>query len=362
MNTEEVKKLLGQSFLIAFEGLEVPPSVTKFIRENHIGGVTLFAKNYSNPAQVAELINQLQEIAISTGNPPLFIAVDHEGGKVQRFKKPFTIFPESRVIGDKNSPKLAFECAQIMAKELKTVGVNVSYAPLADINTNPKNPVIGRRAFGETEDQVSKMVSAYIRGMLTNGVQPVIKHFPGHGDTSLDSHLALPTVKTPLDVLREREFKPFQKAFKAKCELLMTAHIVVESVDPGIPATLSSKLMKDILRDELHYKGLIISDDMEMKAIADHFGKTESALKAFEAGCDMLIYHTEPFQTEAYEGLMSKLTSKEGAKALDQLKKSYAHILEFKKKNFSPYMPVQIPNIEAVVGAKEHYELAQSLS
>jgi beta-N-acetylhexosaminidase len=355
METKEVRRLLGQCFFIGFDGLELPVSIQKLIKDCSIGGVTLFANNYESPAQVAELINSIQ--ALRDGHP-LAVAVDHEGGKVHRFRKPFTKFPDARTIGDHDSPKLAFECAEVMAKELKTVGFNLVYAPVADINTNPSNPVIGRRAFGETEDRVSKMVTAYVRGFLTNGVQCCVKHFPGHGDTSQDSHFHLPKVKTPLETLVDRETKPFLKAFKARCEMVMTAHIIVEPVDPGVPATLSRKILQGLLREQMRYRGLIVSDDMEMKAIADNFGEVDAALRALAAGVNILLYHTEPFETRVFEGLLSKLTSPEGKEALRGLEDSAKRVEEFKAKHFSPYKPVYVPEIAAIIGAKEHQALA----
>lgn len=358
INTAQLRKELGQCFFIGFSGFDLPPSVETFIKENGIGGVTLFANNYDSPAQVAELVNHIQSLSPEI---PLAIAVDYEGGRVQRFKKPFTKFPEARLVGDQDSPKLAFECAEVMARELKTVGVNIVFAPVADINTNPKNPVIGRRAFGETEERVTKMVSAYVRGFLTNGVQCVVKHFPGHGDTSQDSHFHLPKVTTPLETLLEREFKPFTKAFKSHCELVMTAHIIVEKIEPKLPATLSKKIIQDILRGQLRYKGLIITDDMEMKAIADHFGVADAPLQALEAGCDILLYHTEPVQTAAFEGLLSKLSSPEGAEARRHLEDAGKRLIEFKKAKFLPYKPVYIPEIAAFVGSEEHQALAKRL-
>lgn len=358
-NSSELRKTLGQCFFIGFEGLELPSTVQAFITENAIAGVTLFANNYESPAQVAELINNIQ--ALRGDGPPLAIAVDHEGGKVQRFKKPFTKFPEARVIGDKDSPKLAFECAEAMGKELKTVGINLVYAPVADINTNPGNPVIGRRAFGETEERVSKMVSAYVRGFLTQGVQPVVKHFPGHGDTAQDSHFHLPKIKTPLDTIVSRELKPFAKAFRSKCEMVMTAHILVETLEPKLPATLSAKILQGILREQLGYRGLVISDDMEMKAIADHFGEADAPLKALEAGVNILLYHTEPAQTRAFEGLLSKLTSPEGKEARVKLEDSAKRVTEFRAKHFNPYKPVYIPEIAAIIGSPEHQALVARL-
>lgn len=358
-NISELRRDLGQCFFIGFEGIELPASAQAFIKENSIGGVTLFANNYENPAQVAELINSIQ--ALRGDAPPLVIAVDHEGGRVQRFKKHFTKFPEARVIGDQNSPKLAFEVAEIMARELKTVGVNLNYSPVADINTNPSNPVIGRRAFGETEDQVSKMVSAFVRGFLTHGVQSCVKHFPGHGDTSQDSHFHLPKVKTKLETILDREVKPFLKAFKSKCEMVMTAHIIIEDVDPKTPATLNKKFLQEILRDQLRYRGLIISDDMEMKAMTDHFGQVEAPLRALEAGVNVLLYHTEAAQAPAFEGLLSKLSSSEGAEARRNLADSAKKVTDFRARHFADYKPVYIPEIASQIGTKESLALAAKL-
>ncbi len=354
--TKEIQKWLGASFFIGFEGFDIPQDVQSFIEKNNIGGVTLFANNYENPAQVAELCNELQALANPQG-APMFICVDHEGGKVQRFKKPFTKFPPAHVIGDLNSPKLCFEVAEAQSKELKAVGINTVFAPVADINTNPKNPVIGERSFGDTEEIVSKMVSGQVRGFITHGIQPCVKHFPGHGDTNKDSHFHLPRVTTSLETLMEREFKPFQKAFKSHCNMLMSAHIIIESIEPKLPATLSSKIMKDILRTQLRYNGLITTDDMEMKAIADHFGKIDAAIMALEAGVDILLYHTMPFITEVYDPLMSKLTSPEGKNAAAQLQNSYEAIMNFRKNMFMPYDPIYIPEIQTIVGSKENQDL-----
>lgn len=358
MTTTQIRKLLGQCFFIGFEGLELPPTVENFITENSIGGVTLFANNYENPAQVAELVNHIQSLSPEL---PLVIAVDHEGGRVQRFKKPFTKFPEARTIAEQDSPKLAYECAEVMARELKTVGVNVVFAPVADINTNPNNPVIGRRSYGDTEEQVTKMVSAVVRGFLSSGLQCVVKHFPGHGDTHKDSHFHLPKVSTPLETIMAREVKPFLKAFKSRCELVMTAHIIVEAIDPKLPATLSKKVLQGILREQMRFKGLIFSDDMEMKAMTDHFGQIDAPLMALEAGCDVLLYHTEPMQVVAFDGLLSKLTTPESAEACRMLEAAAARVTEFKKKHFLPYKQIYIPEIASVIGSAEHQAFAQKL-
>jgi len=314
---DQAKERLGELFLMGFSGTELGDDTSAFLSQARIGGVVLFAQNYESPEQLASLINQIQECRAS--ELPLWISVDHEGGKVQRFKQGFTRLPEAGVIAKKGSPKLLFELSEMVAAELKAVGVNVNFAPVADINSNPRNPVIGKRAYGEDEDTVSKMVSAFVRGHLHQGIQPCAKHFPGHGDTAVDSHFALPKVDDTLESLRNREFRPFVKAFKSGCRFVMTAHIVNPNLDPKFPATLSKATLEGVLRDEMRYTGLVVSDDMEMKAVTDHFGVEEAPRLAIEAGCDLLCYRSEAAARHAYASL---------AKALDEDRLDPERVLE----------------------------------
>ncbi len=354
---EKAKKHLGQLFMIGFGGLELSDDTSAFISQAGIGGVILFAHNYESPGQVAELCNQIQECR---GELPLWISVDHEGGRVQRFKKGFTKIPDAATVSATDSPKVAFELAELMGRELRAVGINLNYAPVTDINTNPKNPVIGNRAFGDNEDQVTKMSSAVVRGHLTQGVQPCVKHWPGHGDTSQDSHFALPRVDTPLEVLQEREFKPFIKAFKSRCNFVMTAHVICTKIDPKLPATLSSKILRDILRTQIRYSKIIVSDDLEMKAITDHFGAEDAPRMAIEAGCDILIYRTEAAARHAYASL---------AKALDEGKLDPALVIEaaeriseVKQDCLLPYHPVVISDLQSKVHTAEHQAFVDKIA
>lgn len=328
---DRIRKALGPCFFIGFKGLELPQHVGTFIEKNRIGGVTLFANNYESPRQVAKLIHQLQSLNIEH---PLVIAVDQEGGLVQRFKTGFTRIPAARSIGDFGSEQVAQDWAELIAYELKAVGVNLVFSPVADINTNPKNPVIGTRAYGETEEVVTSMVSAAVRGFLKADLPCVVKHFPGHGDTFLDSHFHLPKVDTPMQTLKERELKPFLKAFEAGCECVMSTHIIVESLDPTTPSTLSSTVITDLLRKELHFKGLIFSDDMEMKAIADHFGAVDAALMAIRAGVNILLYHTEAFAFPVYEALVERLEQPEHEPLLLHLENSAYQLKKFKQDHY----------------------------
>jgi beta-N-acetylhexosaminidase len=353
---EAARKALGQLFIVGFSGLEVSDETSSFLSQANIGGVILFSHNYDSPAQVAELVNQVQSCRQGL---PLWVSVDHEGGKVQRFKKGFTKIPEASVIGEANSPKLTFEISEMIAKELRAVGINVNFCPVADIHTNPKNPVIGARAYGSDEDNVSKMVTAMVRGHLVQKVQPVVKHFPGHGDTTTDSHFALPKIDTPLEVMREREFKPFIRAFKSHCSMVMSAHILCTKIDPKLPATLSPLILRGILRKELRYNRIIISDDMEMKAITDHFGQDDAPRMAIEAGCDLLTYRSEAAARHAYAALTKALDTGKLDPVL--VLEADARIQALKKEQLHPYKDVMIADVGQKIGIPEHQALIDRL-
>jgi beta-N-acetylhexosaminidase len=353
---QDAKKAVGELFIMGFKGLELAPETAAFIKEAGIGGTILFSPNFDSPAQVAELANQIQACKREL---PLWISVDHEGGKVQRFKKHFSRLPEAAIVAESGSAQLAFDLGALVARELKAVGINLNFAPVADINTNPKNPVIGRRAYGSTEADVSKFVSAIVRGHLTQGVQPCLKHFPGHGDTSVDSHLALPKVSTPVATLREREFRPFSKGFKSGCNVVVTAHILFPELDPDFPATLSKKILRPFLRDELRFKKVIVSDDMEMQAITDHFGAEDAPRLAIEAGCDLLIYRTESATRVAHAALLKALDK--GLLAPEVVLTAADRSRSLKKEVLLPYRDALVAEVGKSVGIPEHAELLAKL-
>ena len=248
-------KDLGQLFITGISGLSLSDSEREFIQSENIGGVNLFANNFSDPGQLAELNNDIQTLR---DEYPLFIAVDHEGGRVQRFKKGFTHFPSMLDLSKIDSPKMIFQAHLIMAEELKACGVNMNYSPVCDILTNEKNKVIGDRAFGETAEDVEKNISAAIRGLQTGGVLSCAKHFPGHGNTLKDSHFYLPLIKKTLSEIEETELIPFVKASKSRVEFIMMAHLQVDALDEDQPTTLSPRAYK-YLREKLKYQKIIIS-------------------------------------------------------------------------------------------------------
>lgn len=352
----QAKDQVGELLITGFAGPELSPKTTEFLKSARIGGVIYFAHNYESPAQIAELSHQVQSCR---DDLPLWIGVDHEGGRVQRFKKGFTRIPEAMAMGGSESPKLLFEVSELIAKELRAVGVNLNFAPVADIATNPKNPVIGNRAFGTDEETVSRAVTAFVRGHLTQGVQACVKHFPGHGDTSTDSHFALPKVDTRIETLMEREFKPFVKAVKSRCNFLMTAHVVCSQIDPDHPSTLSSKVLREILRNQLRYSRIIVADDMEMKAVTDHFGAADAPRLAIQAGCDLLPFRSETAARAAYEALMSDLEA--GRLAPELVLESVARLRDLKKSELPSYTPIDIAGVGKIVGIPEHQELVARL-
>lgn len=357
----ELRQKIGQSFIIGFKDQEPSADVKKFIADNSIGGTILFSRNIDNPVQVAELTNELQGLVIKTA-PPLFVSIDMEGGRVARLKPPFTQWPPMKTLGDIDSPTLAFKFAECMGKELLTVGINMNFAPCVDVLTNPQNTVIGDRAFGSDPELVSKMASAVVRGFVKVGVIPCVKHFPGHGDTLLDSHEDLPVVEHDLKRLEEIEFVPFKKCFRARAEFCMTAHLKLAKVDPEYPATLSKKVLNEVLREKLGYRHLIITDDMEMKAITNHFPIEKAAVLAVKAGCNVLLYcHELSNQQKALEAIVKAVMDKEIPESV--IEENLNKVLQTKKNNFpETYKMVDVTQIGKNVGHPEHLSLSKSIA
>jgi beta-N-acetylhexosaminidase len=220
---------------------------------------------------------------------PVWVSIDQEGGRVARLKAPFTEWPPMATLGRSGDAALAERFGRAIASELKAVGITLDFAPVLDVHTNPKNPVIGDRALAEDPRTVGRLGAAIIRGLQSQGVAACGKHFPGHGDTLLDSHLELPIVEHPPDRLRQVEFLPFTAAIRAGVASIMTAHVLLPAIDEARPATLSRRVVSALLREELGFEGVIFSDALEMKAIAGGFAITDAAVMAIEAGCDAVL-------------------------------------------------------------------------
>ena len=330
---------IGQLFFTGVSGTSLTDQEKKFIEEEDIGGVILFAHNYEDPAQIAELCNSIQTLRKEY---PLFIGVDQEGGRVQRFKRQFFVSPAMLELAKLDSPKAVFELHCIMAKQLKACGVNVNFSPVCDIFTNINNKVIGDRAFGNDQETVSKLISAAIRGIHNEGLLACAKHFPGHGNTTKDSHISLPILKTSLETLEERELLPFVKASRSRTAFMMMAHLTVDCIDPELPTSLSPKAYK-LLRDFTRFKGIVITDDMEMGAIVENYSFGEAASMAINGGADQLIYRSFERCSEVLEECKRLLSSKEISR--NRVNESIEKILKSKSENLGEYRPVYIPTI-----------------
>jgi len=275
---------LHRRVLIGMDGLRPSAELLDLLVELEIGGVMLFKRNVESVEQVAALTRELQ----SAAGGRLLIAIDHEGGRVQRLGPPFTQLPRGADVGRAGSVDLAFALGQLAARELSAVGVNLNFAPVVDVWTHPENTVIGDRAFGSEPEAVAALGAAFIRGHQAGGVAACAKHFPGHGATETDSHFALPRDLRSLDAFRAVDLIPFRRAASANVASIMTAHVECPEVDP-LPATLSARWIREILRGELGFRGAVLSDDVEMKAIAEKQDPAEAAREAFRAGCDVVL-------------------------------------------------------------------------
>ena len=291
---------------VGFEGTSLPAELSRWLAKGRIGGVVLYARNIENPAQVRALCRGIRSAA-GRGNPLPLIAVDQEGGRVARFKEPpFTRFPPARACSlfCCRNETVAEAVGAATAAELRAVGIDIDFAPVLDVDSNPQNPVIGDRAFSDDPGAAASMGIAFAKGLLSRGILPVGKHFPGHGDTSADSHKELPVVRAGRETLLGRELLPFRRAARAGIPALMTAHVMYPALDRALPATLSRKILHDLLRERMRFRGTVFSDALEMKAIADRYGLGEAAVLAVAAGCDVvLVCRGESAQEEAIERL-----------------------------------------------------------
>jgi beta-N-acetylhexosaminidase len=278
--------MAGNVLVCGFDGTEAPSTLRRWLSTGTVAGLILFKRNIEDVEQAAELIASCVEDM--EPELPQLISVDQEGGRVARFGEPVLRLPPMRELAAASDPGLTRDAAAVLGQQLRAIGINLDFAPVLDVNTNPLNPVIGDRAFGDTQQIVIEHAIAFASGLHDGGVLSCGKHFPGHGDTDVDSHLALPILRHPLSRLREVELRPFRAA-AAELPSLMTAHVVFEAIDPNVPATMSSAAIEGLLRKELGFEGAVFSDDLEMKAITDRYSIEQAGVLAIEAGCDLLL-------------------------------------------------------------------------
>lgn len=333
------------------------------IEKYHIGGVIYFnwTDNITVPLdakQVNSLSNDIQKVAMNDNGIPLFVSTDQEGGIVQRVVEPGTVFPGNMALGATGSEQLATASGRVLGSELKSLGINVDFAPTLDVNMNPDNPVIGVRSFGENPDAVSRLGVSQIAGYEQEGVIPTAKHFPGHGDTDTDSHYDLPIIDHDLKTLHDIDLKPFKAAIEEGLDAIMTGHIVVPALDDsGLPATLSKPILTDLLREEMGFGGLIITDSLGMSG-ANVVPEERVAVEAFKAGADILL--NPPNVDLAYNGMLDAVKNDEISE--QRLDASVTRILEKKMENGlfeNPYTPSDaIHNI----GTEENLQTAKNIA
>ena len=351
---------VGQLLIGSLPAMTIPSELRSLAREFQLGGVTLFGRNIEAPEQVAELSHDLQGLA---SNAPLWVSVDQEGGRVARLRAPFTEWPPMAVLGRSGNEALAVRFATALARELRAVGVTLDFAPVLDIHTNPANTVIGDRALAESAEAVARLGSAIVRGLQGAGVAACGKHFPGHGDTVADSHLELPLVEHSPDRIRRVECVPFRAAVEADVAFIMTAHVLVPAFDETQPATLAPSIVGGLLRDELGYGGAILSDDLEMKAIAATIPVPEAAVRAIAAGCDgVLICQGDiGVQAETLEALMH--AAEDGTIPRARMDDALARMRRAKERFLTAVpAPAHANALRGVLGCDEHRRIADEMA
>ena len=361
MSLREIRRHSGQLALVGFAGHSIPADLRALAREFDLGGIVIFARNVESPDQVAELAWEAQALA---GELPLWVSVDQEGGRVARLKSPFTVWPPMITLGRSGDERLAARFARALAAELKAVGITLDYTPVLDIHTNPKNPVIGDRALAERADDVARLGRIVIETLQDEGIAACGKHFPGHGDTSTDSHHELPLVEHPPERLEAVELVPFRAAIEADVAAIMTAHLLVPALDDEYPATLSSRVVDDLLKRKLGFGGVVFTDDLEMRAIGGRYGLAEAALQAVAAGCDAVLMcgTSQEAQAAALEGIIRAVES--GALPVRRVEDAMMRHRRVKERflSASRARPLSGAALRALLGRDEHQAVAAEMA
>ncbi|MBE0691345.1 MAG: beta-N-acetylhexosaminidase, partial [Anaerolineae bacterium] len=321
---------IGQMLLVGFEGLTAPDYLLDWLREGRVGGVILFARNVESPAQVAALTGAIHAAATYGA----IVSIDQEGGTVARLREGFTESPGAMALASAREGEALTEAVSaVLARELRALGIGWDYAPVVDLTYTAANPSVGTRSFGSDADSVARLAAAAVRGFQRGGVAACVKHFPGLGDTPIDTHMAMAVVDTPVEHLIKHDLVPYRAAIAAGVASVMITHVLYRALDADHPATLSPVVVHRLLREALGYDGVVTTDCLEMRAVRDHYGARESAVLAALAGIDAILFsHTRAMQEAAYDGLLEAARSgRLGADAIDganrrmlALKEAYA--------------------------------------
>lgn len=330
MEKMTLEEKIGQLLIVGMEGKTYGDELDSLIRQYHVGGIILLGKNISYPAGMLKLLNESKK-ANADYEIPLFISVDEEGGRVSRLPSSMKKLPAAEFFGRTGDETVAYETGAYLADLLHAFGYNMNYAPVLDVHSNPKNPVIGDRSFSPDPDKVADIGMAVMRGMTDNGVISVVKHFPGHGDTHVDSHLSLPVIEKTIEELHETELIPFQRAIEERADAIMVAHIMFPELDDVYPSSLSKKIITDLLREEMDFEGVVITDDMTMGAIVNDYTVPEASVQSFIAGSDLLLIAGDyENQVGTIDALMAAV--KNGTITEERIDESVKRILQLKER------------------------------
>lgn len=347
--TEE--ELAGQLLVAGLEGTAPGDDARAAIEELHVGGVILFSKNVESASQLAAFTNSLKELNRAAGNEPLFLCVDEEGGSVSRMPPEVTDLPNAYDYIQEGGDPCAW--GEVLAAECAAFGFNLDFAPVLDVWSNPDNTVIGKRAFGSDAKTVAMAGQRTADRLSYDGIIPVGKHFPGHGDTNTDSHESLPVVDKSLEELEALELYPFQYAFGDNLAAVMVGHILLKQIDPQLPASLSPQVVDGLLRRELGFDGVVFTDDLTMGAVSQSYDISEAVVLSLQAGCDMaLVCHGEENVRAAHAAILAAL--EEGTLTRERLEESVCRILSLKAAYGVEDTPVEEPDVEElnrIIGA-----------
>lgn len=344
---------IGQLVTVGLSGEEITPEERSILERYSFGGFLLFGRNLTDPKQISTLCRSLWKTAKS--RPPL-IAIDQEGGGIHRLPRPFTHFPSAARLGRTGDPDLAYSIGRAVAHELTLVGINLNFAPVLDVDSNPRNPIIGDRSFGREPSRVGALGSAWMRGLRDGGIIPCGKHFPGHGDTDKDSHLDLPVVDKTLVEMKAVELPPFIRACRDHIESLMTAHVLFRALDPIFPATLSQTIIGRLLRREIGYDGVVFSDDMEMKAVGDRYSSDDALTLAIHAGVDNFLFCRDLSRAaRAFEFLARK--AREDVDFKKRVEESFRRVEKLKRRFLRSFTGVNGSEVERNLARSGHRRL-----
>ncbi len=353
-----LEEQIGQVLAVGFHEPMPSQDIVELIQKYHVGNIILFQRNIQNIQQVYELTTRLQKIAREAGHRyPLLIMIDQENGMVRRFGQNTTIFPGNMALGAIGSEQIAYDIAQATGRELQSLGINMNLAPVVDVNNNPANPVIGVRSFGEDPQQVARLGAAMVRGYRAAGIITCLKHFPGHGDTAVDSHLALPIIPYDMERLEAIELVPFKSAIAVGADSIMIAHMYLPAImqNEMVPATLSRTVVTELLRKKLGFTGLIVSDCMEMQAVSDTVGSEQGTVGALKAGIDLvLVSHTFTRQSGSIEAVQAAI--QDGTLSEERVQEAAEHVLQLKARTLS-WDNLPDTKTMALIGNEAHRQL-----